>query len=105
MLLIIKETVIDDNDNSIYGVVFQWRGTTKAGPGGPPSEVVAFRGTLLRPKNIFHDLVEDMKVAIGHYNSISRVQQWVQQYLACRAFIGSCYCIGNSNQPDEGRTS
>ncbi|GLJ56953.1 hypothetical protein SUGI_1381010 [Cryptomeria japonica] len=74
----VKETVIDDNDNSIYGVVFQWHGTTNAGPGGPPSKVVAFRGTLLRPKNISHDLVEDMKVAIRHYDSISRVEKGLQ---------------------------
>ncbi|XP_059071089.1 uncharacterized protein LOC131863302, partial [Cryptomeria japonica] len=43
----VKQTVIDDHDNSIYGTVFQWRGRMKARPGGPPSEVVAFRGHSL----------------------------------------------------------
>ncbi|GLJ34970.1 hypothetical protein SUGI_0703830 [Cryptomeria japonica] len=43
----VKQTVIDDHDNSIYGAIFQWHGRMKACPGGPPSEVVAFRGHLL----------------------------------------------------------
>ncbi|GLJ56960.1 hypothetical protein SUGI_1276300 [Cryptomeria japonica] len=50
----------------------------KARPGGPPSEVVAFRGTLLRPRNIFHNLVEEFRVAIAHYDCISRVEKGLQ---------------------------
>ncbi|XP_057838563.2 GDSL esterase/lipase At4g10955-like isoform X1 [Cryptomeria japonica] len=71
----VKETAIDEHDKSVYGAVFEWRGKEKAGPGGPPSEVVAFRGTLLRPRNILEDLILDFKVAIAHFNSIERIDK------------------------------
>ncbi|GLJ56963.1 hypothetical protein SUGI_1276310 [Cryptomeria japonica] len=46
----VKETAIDEHDKSVYGAVFEWRGKEKAGPGGPPSEVVAFRARKLEQK-------------------------------------------------------
>ncbi|GLJ34969.1 hypothetical protein SUGI_0703820 [Cryptomeria japonica] len=46
----VEETAIDEHDKSIYGAVFEWRGKEKAGPGGPPLGVLAFRARKLEPK-------------------------------------------------------
>ncbi|GLJ13099.1 hypothetical protein SUGI_0205160 [Cryptomeria japonica] len=74
----VMETAIDENDKSIFGAVFQWQGTVKAGSGGPPSEVVAFRGTIFRPKTILEDLALDLKVATAHLDSLCRVDKGLQ---------------------------
>ncbi|GLJ13098.1 hypothetical protein SUGI_0205140 [Cryptomeria japonica] len=74
----VVETIVDDHDKSIFGAVFQWQGTVKAGPGGPPLEVVAFRGTIFRPKTILEDLALDWKVATAHMDSLCRVDKGLQ---------------------------
>ncbi|KAH9319106.1 hypothetical protein KI387_020875 [Taxus chinensis] len=75
----VKEEIIikDEQGKSIViGVIFGWVGRSKLASGcagKPPSEVVAFRGTLWKSEFRWGDFCEDVNVALARMDSLSRV--------------------------------
>ncbi|GLJ24837.1 hypothetical protein SUGI_0475140 [Cryptomeria japonica] len=75
----VKETI---KDETIFGAIFQWDGTSEGGEGEgkPPSEVVAFRGTILKGNYILgKDFRHNWKAVNARHKSISRVDKGLEQ--------------------------
>ncbi|XP_048595379.1 GDSL esterase/lipase At4g10955-like [Brassica napus] len=69
--------LINEDDDSIYGAVFEYN-TNNPHSGMPPRSVVAFRGTLLKSKTWLSDVEGGIQCFFNNLNKGSRFQQAIQ---------------------------
>lgn len=75
----LAKLLINEDDTSIYGAVFEYNNyQNKPHFGIPPRYVVAFRGTQLKSKTWLSDLKEDMRCWFNNLHKGSRFQQAIQ---------------------------
>ncbi|CAH8334367.1 unnamed protein product [Eruca vesicaria subsp. sativa] len=76
----LAEPLINKDDNSIYGAVFEYKNYQKNIPhsGKPPSHVIAFRGTMLKFKTWYKDLKQDIRCLFNNLNKGSRCKHATQ---------------------------
>ncbi|KAM3381820.1 GDSL esterase/lipase [Capsicum galapagoense] len=75
------ETLVDSKDQSIFGAIYQYKcpnndhhSTTSSHHNkNPPKYVIAFRGTLLKPKSAYQDLKLDLRVIVHRLHNSTRI--------------------------------
>ncbi|KAJ0236265.1 Fungal lipase-like domain-containing protein [Hirschfeldia incana] len=75
----LTEPLINENDESIYGAVFEFTNYQNIRHSGvPPSYVIAFRGTMLKFKTWFKDLKDGFLSLFNSLNNGSRCNRAIQ---------------------------
>ncbi|KAG6432595.1 hypothetical protein SASPL_104176 [Salvia splendens] len=67
----VYQRLVDNNDGSIFGVVFRLLSSCHQ-TGGPPQYVIAFRGTIMKPENWEEDVKLNVKVVLNRIQKSNR---------------------------------
>ncbi|CAN4085733.1 unnamed protein product [Withania somnifera] len=74
----LDQTLVDNKDRSIFGAIYSYSTTSSSHNQNPPKYVIAFRGTIMKPKSMLQDLKLNLRVTVNRLVNSSRSHMGLQ---------------------------